>query len=86
MPSLTLTEQGNRVRLELGGVARGEGASLQEAADDLIGRILELALAFRSHGPVASRELRPDLETMNFLHELGELAASGVDIRSRVFA
>lgn len=86
MPSLTLTEQGNRVCLQLGDLARGEGASLQEAADKLIGRLLELALAFRSNGPAASRELRPDLETMNFLHELGELAASGVDIRSRVFA
>jgi hypothetical protein len=27
-----------------------------------------------------------DLETMSFLHELGEIAAAGGDIRARVFA
>jgi hypothetical protein len=51
----------------------------------LIRRVLELALVFRSSGCSASRELRPDLETMNFLHELGEIAATGGDIRERVF-
>jgi hypothetical protein len=79
-------EAGGRVRLNLGGFARGEGSSLQEAADELIRRILELALAFRSSGCAATRELRPDLETMNFLYELGEIAAAGGDIRARVFA
>ena len=77
---------GGRVRLSLGGFAHGEGSSLQEAADELVCRLLELALAFRSGGCSTSRELRPDLETMNFLHELGEIAAAGGDIRSRVFA
>jgi hypothetical protein len=42
-------------------------------------------VAFRSSGCSASRELRPDLETMNFLQELGEIAAAGGDIRARVF-
>ena len=86
MPALTLTETGGVVRLELGGFVRGQGRSLQEAADELIARVLELVLAFLSTGPVASRELPADLETMNFLHELGELAASGRDIRSRIFS
>jgi hypothetical protein len=86
MPALTITELGGRVRLSLGGFAQGEGSSLQEAADELVCRLLELALAFRSGGCSTSCELQPELETMNFLHELGEIAAAGGDIRSRVFA
>jgi hypothetical protein len=86
MPPLTITEHGERLRLSLGGLAHGEGSSLQEAADDLIRRILELAAAFRSGGSSTSRELRPDLEALDFLHELGEIAAAGGDIRDRVFA
>ena len=86
MPALNVTETGDLVRLDLGGFARGEGPSLQEAADELIRRLLELALAFRSSGFKASSEFRPDLETMDFLYELGEIAAAGEDIRTRVFA
>jgi hypothetical protein len=86
MPALTVTELGGRVQLSLGGLARGEGASLQEAADDLICSILRLVMAFRSSGFRATSEFRPDLETMSFLYELGEIAAAGGDIRSRVFA
>jgi hypothetical protein len=85
VPALNITEAGGRVRLTLGGFAQGEGSSLQEAADELILCVLELALAFRSSGCAASRELRPDLATMNFLHELGDVAARGGDIRARVF-
>jgi hypothetical protein len=86
MPALTITEDGGRVRLALGGLAHGEGPSLQEAADDLVCSILRLVMAFRSSGFRASSEVLPDLETMNFLHELGEMAAAGGDIRARVFA
>jgi hypothetical protein len=86
MPALTLTEHGGRVRLNLGGFARGEGSSLQEAADDLVCSILRLVMALRSSGFRACPEARPDLEMMNFLHELGDVAAKGGDIRSRVFA
>ena len=86
MPALRVAEAGGRVRLDLGGLAQGEGASLQEAADDLILSILRLVIAFRSTGFRACGEVHPDLETMNFLYELGEIAAAGGDIRSRVFA
>jgi hypothetical protein len=86
MPALTVTELGGRVRLNLGEIALGEGGSLQEAADDLIHSIMRLVAAFRSSGFRASRELGPDLETVSFLCELGEIAAAGGDIRSRVFA
>jgi hypothetical protein len=83
-PTLTVTESGGLVRLQLGGLARGEGLSLQEAADDLIRRLLGLVIAFRASGFTPSCEVRPDFETMNFLHELGETAAAGGDIRARV--
>jgi hypothetical protein len=86
MLALTVTENGGRVRLALGGFAQGEGASLQEAADDLICSILRLVMAFRSSGFKACSEVPPDFEIMNFLHELGDVAAAGGDIRSRVFA
>ena len=86
MPELTLTEHGGRVRLNLGGFAQGEGSSLQEAADDLVASILRLVMALRSSGFSACPEARPDLEMVNFLHELGDVAAAGGDIRSRIFA
>jgi hypothetical protein len=86
MPALTVRESGGLVRLQLGGFATGCGASLQDAADDLIHSILGLVMAFQSSGCAASRELGPDFETMNYLHELGEIAAAGGDIRARVFA
>ena len=86
MPALTITENGERVRLALGGFAHGEGSTLQDAADDLISSILRLVMAFRSSGFRGSSEVPPDFETMNFLHELGEIAAAGGDIRARVFA
>jgi hypothetical protein len=87
MPALTINEDGGRVRLTLGGFAQGEGPSLQEAADALVSSILRLVLAFRSSGFRAPREIcPPDLEMMNFLYELGEIAAAGGDIRARLFA
>ena len=85
MPSLTVTESEGRVRLQFGALARGEGASLQEAGDDLIRRLLELVIAVRSSGFAASGEVRVDLETMDFLYRLGEVAAAGGDIRAWVF-
>jgi hypothetical protein len=84
MPSMSVTETAGGVRLQLGQFARGEGATLQEAADDLIHRLLGLVMAFRSSGFRASCEVWPDLETMDFLYALGEFAACGGDIRTRV--
>ena len=47
---------------------------------------LRLVMAFRATGFKACSEAPPDLETMSFLYELGEIAAAGGDIRARVFA
>jgi hypothetical protein len=85
MPLLSVTETAGCVRLQLGQFARGEGPTLQEAADDLIDRLLGLVMAFRSSGFTASCEVRADFEALDFLHELGDVAAAGGDIRARVF-
>jgi hypothetical protein len=85
MPPLTITESGGLVCLQLGWFARGQGASLQEAADELIHSILGVLVAIRSSGFSGCSELQPDLDAMNFFYELGEIAASGGDIRTRVF-
>jgi hypothetical protein len=83
---LTVQELPGRVRLCLGDLARGDGLTLQDAADDLVQRLLVYALAFRSSGLQVARELgAPDLATMDFLYELGEIAAAGGDLRSRLF-
>jgi hypothetical protein len=57
--------------------------TLQEAADALQSRLLVLALAYRSHGFAADRAT--GFGWSGFLHELGEIAAAGGDIRARVF-
>ena len=85
MLSLTLTESEGLVRLQLGSLAGGEGMSLQDAADDLIRRLLGLVITLRSTGFTSSCEVPPDLEVMDFLFELSEIAAGGGDIRARVF-
>ena len=85
MPALTIKEFEGTVRLTLGGFAHGEGRTLQEAADDLVCSVLRVVMACRSNGFRACSELRPDIETITFLHELGEIAAAGGDIRERVF-
>jgi hypothetical protein len=85
-PSLDVSELGGRVHLTLGGLADAEGATLQEAADELVRRVLLMAMAFRSSGigPVSS-ECRVDVALLDYVVELGELAARGCDIRPRLF-
>ena len=83
---LTVQEAAGRVRLCLGGLAHGDGATLQDAADDLVQCLLTYAMAFRASGMRPSLEMAPpDLATMDFLYQLGEIAATGGDIRSHLF-
>jgi hypothetical protein len=85
-PALEVRSHGGRCRLSLGGHAYGEGDTLQEAADDLVVRLLNTVLCFRASGLRMSRELGPiDQRWLEFLWELGELAARGECIRPRVF-
>ena len=73
------------MRLLLGSIAHGDGASLQEAADDLVRRVLVLSKAFRTSGFSVASEVAPDVAALNFVYELDELAASGGDVRARLF-
>jgi hypothetical protein len=84
-PQLELGEFAGRCRLSLGRQVDGYGPTLQEAADDLVARLLRLALAFRSSGfAVAPEALQPDRAWLDFVWEIGELAARGEDVRGRV--
>ena len=85
-PPLTVHELPGRVRLCLGALTHGTGPTLQDAADDLVQRLLGYAMAIRASGLPASSELGPpDLAAVGFLYELGEIAAAGGDIRQRLF-
>jgi hypothetical protein len=82
-PALELCETGNGCRLSLGGWAHGEGETLQQAADRLIARLLDIALRFRTSGYKFVRT-GPSIAELSFVWELGEIAAGGGDIRPRV--
>jgi hypothetical protein len=83
---LTVQESSGWVRLCLGSLTHGDGPTLQDAADDLVQRLLTYVLALRASGIRPAPELAPlDLPTMDFLYQLGEIAAAGGDIRSRLF-
>ena len=83
--ALTVQERSGVVRLHLGSVAHGDGSSLQEAADDLVRRILALGRALRTTGFTASPEAPCDVAALSFLCELDEVAAAGGDVRARLF-
>ena len=85
IPSLTVREHGRCCRLYLAGDAWGDGATLQEAADDLVARVMRLARAIRTGGWTWAQELGPpDWRWLDFLYELGEIAERGGDVRRRV--
>ena len=83
---LEVTHAHGRCRLWLGRYAYGDGDTLQDAADALVARLLETAIGWRAGGFRFPMELGPpDVAWFEFLHELGEIAAAGGDIRARVF-
>jgi hypothetical protein len=84
-PALTVREEASGVRLHLGSLAHGDGRSLQEAADDLVRRVLVIAKALRTSGFSVSGEIAYDVAALNFLCELDEIAAAGGDVRTRLF-
>ncbi len=85
-PALELCETCTGCRLSLGGWAHGEGTTLQRAADELLARLLDVALRFRTTGYNFACSLgRPSIDELSFVWELGEIAAGGGDIRPRVF-
>jgi hypothetical protein len=84
-PSLIVHERAGGVRLHLGSLAHGDGPSLQEAADDLVRRVLIIARSLRAGGLSAPREVAHDVAALSFLYELDEIAAAGGDVRTRLF-
>jgi hypothetical protein len=85
-PMLRVDERAGGIRLSLDGFFSAEGATLQEAADELVWKILAAAMAFRCRGLSGlSVVCRPDMDVVRFLCELGEIAAAGGDIRDRLF-
>jgi hypothetical protein len=84
VPPLSVRETGHGCRLSLGGIAVGHGRSLQEAADQLVGRVLDAALAVRTGGVSFTPALPADPRLIEFLAEVAELSARGGDVRRRV--
>jgi hypothetical protein len=84
-PPLRLHVIAGRCHLWLGGIACGEGDSLQVAADRLIVSLRAMVLDLRRSGRPLSLDLaRAEPRLVPFLSELGDLAARGEDIRARV--
>jgi hypothetical protein len=86
-PELSVKDVGGRCRLSLGSQVHGEGATMQDAADDLVRRLLTLAMSLRSAAGLRVSPEAPgvDQRWFDFLYELGAIAARGEDIRARVF-
>jgi hypothetical protein len=84
-PALSVREHGSGVRLHLGSVAHGDGSSLQEAADDLVRRVLVIGRALRTSGFSVSPEFSCDVAALRLVSELDEIAAAGGDVRARLF-
>jgi hypothetical protein len=85
-PDLRISEVDGRVRLGLDGFGDVEGASLQEAGDALVARLLEIAMAFRSGaiGPL-STECGIDHGLLEFIWRIGDIAAAGGEPRDLLF-
>ena len=79
-PGLRIAEVDGRVRLGLEGFGDVEGATLQDAADELVSYLLGVAQAFRTSGigPFYT-ECAPDPRLMEFVWAFGEQAESGAD-------
>jgi hypothetical protein len=85
-PPLQLDSRSDRCHLTLEGVTYGNGETLQEAGNDLLVRLHDLALGLRRGDHRAATGVwRTDPRVYGFLWELGEIAARGGDLRERVF-
>lgn len=78
LPNLELREIDGRCCLVLGGHVRGEGETLQDAGDDLVRRVLDMATGPRDGAPF-------DAPWIAFLDGIAEVAAGGGDVRELVF-
>ena len=56
----------------------------QQRSRELVSRVLDAALAVRAGGLTCTSALVPDLDAIEFLHEVAELAERGGDVRRLV--
>jgi hypothetical protein len=83
-PVLSVRQLPRGCRLSLAGIAHGDGATLQQAADDLIARVLDMAIALE-HGVASSPGIPlPPASVLGFLHEVRRSAARPQDVRGLV--
>lgn len=83
-PPLSVRETGAGCRLCLGGIAVGHGRTLQEAADELVRRVVAAAFAVREGGITFTPALPPDPRLLGFLAEVADLSGRGGDVRGRI--
>jgi len=84
-PELQLHARSGICRLSLVGVTYGNGETLQEASNDLMARLFDLATAYRAGRYRLSSEFgTPQARVLEFLWEVGEIATRGGDIREHV--
>ncbi|MFL5950556.1 MAG: hypothetical protein ACJ74M_03035 [Gaiellaceae bacterium] len=86
-PPLRLCERDNgSCRLTLVGLTHGDGDTLQDAADDLVARLLEILSFVRVAGfPVSTEFPPPDPRLMEYVWRLGDHVWRGSDIREHLF-
>jgi hypothetical protein len=85
-PTFWIAETGDQIRLGLNELGCAEGATLQDAADALVSKMLIAAMALRSSGiGPSSSTIVPNPAALRFLWELSEIAGRGGDIRDRLF-
>jgi hypothetical protein len=86
-PSLHVLETAEGVCLTAAGITQASGPTLRDAADELVRKVLMIAMAFRSGCAAPSGpEVKIDPAIHAFIWELGGFAARGGDIRERLFA
>lgn len=83
-PLFVVSEIHGSCRLSLCGVAYGEGATLQDASDDLVARLMSISMSLRERGWSCAFGV-PDPKQLTFIWELAAIAARGEDIRERLF-
>jgi hypothetical protein len=83
-PVLSVRELGHGCRLSLAGIAYADGATLQQAADRLIARVLDAAIALESGIPCSPSMPPPPASVLGFLHKVRQRAARREDVRALV--
>jgi len=84
-PRLRISESAGNVRLGFDGFGNVEGRTLQEAADALVARMLNISMALRSSGIGPVYAITPDFTHLEFIWRLGDHVAAGGDPRDLLF-